>query len=1041
MCHVNFRTVVALLAATLLPSAIGLTGSALALDPPKAITQYTRTVWQMEDGLPQNAIRAIAQTRDGYIWLGTEEGVVRFDGVRFTVFDKANTDALKNNYVFALYEDREGSLWVGTDGGGLTRLKDERFTTLTTTDGLVNATVMSISEGRDGSLWVGTGGGLSRFKDGRFTTYTTKEGLAHDSVYSVCEGRDGSLWVGTANGLGRFKDGRFTTYTRKEGLPHNVVRAIYEDGEGNLWIGTFGGGLARLKDGKFTAYTKRHGLSNDKIWSIYEDRQKNLWIGTDSGGLNRFRDGEFATYTTKEGLSNDVVVSILEDREGSLWVGTAGGLNQFRDEKFTAHSTTEGLSHDNVRSIYEDRAGNVWVGTYGGGLNRFKDGRFTQYTTRNGLPNDIVLSIFEDRGGTLWIGTGGGGLSQFDGRRFRTYNTKNGLSSDFVRAICQDREGSLWIGTYGGGLNRLKDGKFFAYTVKQGLSSDSVLSVYEDRQGAIWIGTIGRGLNRFKDGQFTSFTTRDGLSNDTIFSIYEDQEGNLWLGTNGGGLNRFKDGRFIHYTTKEGLFNDVVYQILDDRQGNLWLSCNKGIFRVSKQDLEDVAQGKLKSVASVSYGTADGMKSIECNGGNQPAGCTTADGKLWFPTLKGSVMIDPSRLRLNTLPPPVIIEEVAVDKQPVPFGQKADLPPGRGGLEFHYTALSFLAPEKIRFKYRLEGFDEDWVAVDGRREAYYTNIPPGEYRFRVIACNSDGVWNETGASYAFSLQPHFYQTKWFYLLSAVAVALMATGLYRVRVRQLKAREKELARLVDERTRDLVEATRHLQELNRRQAEFVSGVSHELKTPLTLIRLYGETLLYGEDFTANERKGYYEIITRECERLTRLIEKVLDFSRIDRGQKQYRLQRGDLAPVVAHTVGVYSQYLARQGFSIASDLAVDLPPVRFDSEAITEAVLNLMENAAKYSGESKFIGVRLRRDNGKVVFEVEDQGIGIPANEREEIFDQFYRGHNSAGKGGYGLGLYLVKHIMDAHGGAVELDSEVGQGTRFRLVFPAPSDGQ
>ncbi|MEO0250409.1 MAG: two-component regulator propeller domain-containing protein, partial [candidate division WOR-3 bacterium] len=858
--------------------------------------------------------------------------------------------------------------------------------------------------------------GLNRLKDGRFSTYTVNDGLSHDTIYSLCGDHQGNLWIGTGGGLTRFWRGRFTTYTVNDGLPHNLVRALVEDRRGNLWIGTFGGGLASFRHGRFTTYTIRDGLSDNKIWSLYEDREGSLWIGTDNGGLNRFRDGIFTRYDTTEGLTSNLVLSLFEDREGSFWIGTGGGLNRLKEGKFTVYTRRQGLAHDVVRCIYEDRQGNLWIGTYGGGVSRFRDGQFTTYTTKDGLASDIVFSIWQDRAGSLWFGTNGGGLSRLRDGHFTTYSSKQGLSSDMVRCLYQDRAGNLWVGTYGGGLNLFVGGQFIKYGRAQGLPSDFVLSLLEDRRGNLWIGTFGGGLTRYQAGKFTTYSTKQGLSNDTVLTIYEDADGNLWVGTNGGGLNLLKQGKITRITSKEGLYSDVVQQILEDNQGNLWMSCNKGLFRVSKRELHELAEGRIRSITSVTYGTAEGMRSSECNGGSQPAGCRTRDGRLWFPTNEGVVMIAPDQWPINRLPPPVHIEHVIIDRRPLERSQLAEVPPGKGELEFHYTGLSLLVPQKVRFKFRLEGYDEEWIDAGSRRVAYYTNIPPGRYRFRVIAANNDGVWNEAGASVEFYLKPHFYQTKWFYALGAFTLGLTGYGLYRLRIKQLKSREEALVALVEERTKDLLEVTRNLERANRLQADFVSGVSHELKTPLTLIRLYGETLLYGENFSEEERRSYYQIITRESERLTQLIDKVLDFSRIDRGQKQYHLRVGDLGPVIARTVEIYGQYLRRQGFSVHAELATNLPPVLFDADAVSEAVLNLMDNAAKYSGESTYIGVRLWACQDRVIVEVEDHGIGIPQSEQDKIFQQFYRASNGAGQGGYGLGLFLVKHIMEAHSG-------------------------
>ena len=802
---------------SLLVFALSFFSSAHALDPDKAITQYVHDVWQTEQGLPQNSVHAIVQTRDGYLWLATEEGLVRFDGVRFVVFDKTNTKEMRSNYLQSLFQDRNGNLWIGADGG-LNRFRDGKFTSYTTKEGLLNDTVHTLYEDREGNLWIGTNGGLSRFRDGKFVSYTTREGLSTDLVRSLYGDREGNLWIGTrGGGLSRFKDGRFTTYTSKEGLSNDIVHSLFEDREGNLWIGTEGGGLNRFKDGKFTNYTTKEGLSNDSVWSIYEDRERNLWIGTEGGGLNRLKDGKLTSYATREGLSNDFVLSSFEDREGNLWIGThGGGLNRFKDGKFTSYATSEGLSNDIVWSVYEDREKNLWIGTNGRGLNNFKDGKFTNYTTRDGLSNDFIFSLYADRDANLWIGTDGG-LNRFKNGNFANYTTRDGLSSDSVFSMNEDSEGDLWIGT-DKGLNRLKDGKLTTYTTKDGLSNDTIYFLHGDREGNLWIATDG-GLSRYKDGEFRTYTSKDGLSIDFVRSLYEDRQGNLWIGTNGGGLNRFKDGRFTNFTTRNGLFDDLVLAILEDRSENLWMSCNKGIFRVSKKQLNDFADGKIQSITSVRYDISDGMKSSECNGGAQPAGWKTQDGKLWFATIKGAVMIDPENIKLNEQPPPVIIEQLTADNTVFTNTLAAiDLPPGSDKLEFHYAGLSLVTPEKVQFQYKLEGYDREWVEAGTRRVAYYTHLDPGRYTFRVKACNNDGVWNEAGASFAFYLQPLFYQTGWFYGLCGIAAAAAIGAGYGFRIRQLKAREKELTNTVDEKTVELRRANERLQESNQKLEE-------------------------------------------------------------------------------------------------------------------------------------------------------------------------------------------------------------------------------
>ncbi len=798
-----------------------------ALDPAKAIPEYTQEVWGAEAGLPQNSVLAIAQTPDGYLWAATEQGLARFDGVRFNVFDKENTPELQSNSISALLADHQGNLWIGTRGGGVSRFKDGKFTTYTTRNGLSGDAITALYEDRRGAIWIGTdGGGVDQFQRGVFRVYSTTNGLPDNAVFAICGDKDGSLWMATHAGLAYLKDGTFKTYTSKDGLRDDYVKSVYADRAGGIWAGTSIGGLSHLVDGRFTNYTTHDGLSSNTIWSVFEDSAGTLWVGTGDAGLNRFRDGKFSVYAMKQGLPSDQVWTTFEDKEGSLWVGTkGGGLVRLRDGAFTTLTSQEGLSSDVVLPVYEDREGAIWIGTNGAGLNRIKNGQIRTYTKVNGLADNLVLSIVEDLQGSLWIGTRNG-LSRFKDGYFRTYGAWSGLPNNTVVSTYVGRDGELWVGTRGG-LSRFDGTRFKTYTTKDGLSGDFVGSIYEDRRGTLWIGTSGNGLSAFKDNHFTTYNTQNGLSNNLVLTITGDPDGALWVGTNGGGLDRFKDGKFTWYTTRNGLFDDAVYVILDDGQGYLWMSSNRGVFRVSRQELDQYAKGRIKVVHSTGYGISDGMKTNECNGAFQPAGWKSRDGRLWFPTMKGVSYVDPRHLKIDRIPPPVVIERVVIDQKSVAPDMPLQVAPGKGQLEFEFTAPSLVASDKIRFSYMLEGFDKDWVEAGTRRVAYYTNIPPGEYRFRVIACNKDGVWNSTGATTGtIQLLPHFYQTHTFVFLSALVAGGVFFGAYRLRMRQVRGNETKLVLLVDERTRALAHHTRALEESEKRFRQLAENV-HEV----------------------------------------------------------------------------------------------------------------------------------------------------------------------------------------------------------------------
>lgn len=770
-----------------------------ALDPDRAITQYARDFWNADNGLPQASVQAIAQTPDGYLWLGTQDGVVRFDGVQFATFDLRNTPAMRSGYVNDLEVDGEGSLWICTRDG-LLRYRDGTFTRFDPKDGIAGNYITGAYAARDGSLWAATRNGLSRLHKGAWTSFTTKQGLISDSFTAVTGDSNGRVWAGTRSGLCRLRDGAWRCYRKQDGLASEVITSLLPDRDGGLWIGEEGG-LNRVNGSAPETFSSIQGLPNELVWSLSFDSSGNLWIGTNGGGLLRYSRGAIAAFTDKEGLSDNFVRATLEDREGSLWIGTeAGGLTRLKDGTFITYSAQEGLSNDVVLPVYVDRRGVLWAGTGGGGLNRFENGKFTVYSTRDGLSSDVPVAMYEAANGDFWIGTAKG-LNLYKDGKFTVYGPKEGLVNEFIYSLQEDEDGTLWVGTRGGGVFLFRNGQVIKRITEPDGLTNTFITALHPAKGGMWILT-NHGLALYQNGKLRLFSAKDGLSNDVMTSALEDADGTLWFGTSGGGLLRYRNGKFATLTTRNGLFDDMIHHVLEDSRGYFWISCNKGIHRISKKDVNDFMDGRTGRVTERVFGIADGMKSRECYGGFMDAGARTPDGRLWFPTIKGLVTVDPAALQFNRIPPPVLVERVVAGEQTMKAGE--ELPPGKRKLEFHYTALSFLVPEKVQFRYQLEGFDSQWVDAGSRRVAYYTNLPPGEYRFRVTASNNDGVWNEAGAGFHFALKPFFYQTKWFYGLALMTGILFVLAGHRLRVRQLRARERELMSLVEERTRSLRE---------------------------------------------------------------------------------------------------------------------------------------------------------------------------------------------------------------------------------------------
>jgi ligand-binding sensor domain-containing protein len=969
---------------------LGGSQTAIALDSRRDLSQFSHEVWLTENGLPQNTVHSIAQTRDGYIWIGTEEGLARFDGVRFTVFDKQNTPQLKSNYIRTLLADRQGALWIGT-AEGLIRMLDGKFTLFTTNEGLPSDTIQAVYEDREGNLWVATATGLGLFRSGGLTTFTTKERLIGGSIQALFEDADGALWIATPYGVGRVKDGKFANYTVRDGLGSNSVRAIQQDRDGRLWFGSLGG-LTSFSGGRFTTYTTRDGLPNDRIISLHAGREGGLLVGT-AGGLCRFTDGRFTRFNAGDALSTSTILSLLEDLEGNLWIGTeSGGVNLLKDTKFTTYTVRNGLSNDVIKSIYGDRQGNTWIGTDGGGLNVLKDGRLAVYTTRDGLSSNVVLALSGDGAGNLWAGTPDG-LNRLSQGKFTIYTSADGLANNDVRSIWADHRGNLWIGTRGG-LTRIKDGVFRTFTEVDGLANDLIATLYEDAKGTLWIGTFG-GLSRFKNEEFTTFTTKDGLSSDAVISLYEDSDGTLWIGTNGGGLNRMKDGQITAYTTRNGLLDDVVYRILEDGRNNLWLSCRKGIFHIGKKDLDEFAGGRIASIAPVAYGTADGMMTRECSGGGDPAGWRSTDGKLWFPTIKGVAMIDPERIKTNAQPPPVVIEQIRINDQPIPLRDRIELPPGTTRFDLYYTAPSFIAPEKVRFKYKLDGFDKDWIDSGTRRIAYYTNLRPGAYTFRVIASNNDGVWNETGATFGLYLKPYFYQTYWFYAVCVLGLAMFAWLLFRLRVRGMKAQFGAV----------LAERTRIAREIHDNLAQEMSGISVQLE-------VVARTMPLGADAARTN-----------LDRARRQVRHgIAEARRYVWDLRSPALENNDLPTALSETArrltnetAIQAQVEVNGTFRPLAQLVED-NLLRIGQEA--------MNNAVKHA-EAQRIFVNLVFDARRVQLIVRDDGCG---------FDNQAAGNGQDGH----FGLIGMRERAEQIGGTLSIHSTAGSGTEVVADVPISS---
>lgn len=828
---------------------INLTG----LSTEKAITQYDVTVWEKRQGLPQQSIFAITQTPDGYLWVGTMAGLARFDGSRFKVFTKAGTGSLASDTIRSLFTDRRGILWIGTSDGGISFYQNREFTTYSLDQYPFLRDAWVIADDRSGNLWIGCQEGLVCIKNGQFEFFPEAGGMLLRNVRGLYKDSSGDLWAALDKGITRIiEPGRFETIGTQQGLTFAKTLSVLVNNRQDMWIGTDGGGLIRMENNQFKTYGPDDGLLKKTITSIYKDRSNNLWIGSDGGGLTRKGEKGFEVLNKDNGLACNYVYTIFEDQEKNLWLGTLDrGLHQLRDAKFTVMTTAEGLPGNYITCIYEDKDNGLWIGS-SGALCRLKNGRvINTFTSKQGILENAVNEIYTDREGYTWIGSASG-LQRLKNGKIETI--RKGL---LFSSIIEDQHGTMWFGT-GDGLFRRHNGITTDMRRVGGLSGKLVRFLFEDSRKRIWVCTE-KGISRISDGEIRDYTFEGGSDTNNVNWGYEDKDGIFWFGTLGR-LIRMKNGRTFAYSTQHGLPDNSVYAILEDDIGNLWLSGRNGITRVSKKELEELAAGTRKRLDPTVFTEDDGLKSRWCFNGRA---CKTRDGRLWFPTFTGAAMIDPLNITRTPDKPPVIIEDVHADDVPLDIigSRPLSLAAGTKRFIFQYTAISFIKPQDIKFRIKLDGFDTDWIDKLDERSATYTRLSPGHYTFRVIAANSDGIWNNEGASFSFYLKPYFYQTVWFYLLVALAAGISIFTGYHIRLKSLITRKKELGKLVDIRTEDLNKRTLELEEANQNLKDSKRIIETKNRQIISSIRYASriqEAMLPEDEIMLEELKDFFLI---------------------------------------------------------------------------------------------------------------------------------------------------------------------------------------
>jgi signal transduction histidine kinase/ligand-binding sensor domain-containing protein len=961
---------------------------------------YFLRSWTTESGLPENSVTAVAQTRDGYLWLATYAGLARFDGVRFRIYNSANTPELQSDRLTSLYEDKRGNLWIGHERGDLTRYHDGKFESLNFHETGVRRKISAISEDETGDIWIlNEEGTLTRVRDEASCSLPNDIGVA-----VMARDTGGQIWVASGGRLAPLKDGQLVPLSETNDFVGYYVHGVCASHDGGLWIASDG----RVRKWKLKQWVEDRGTNPcaTTITAMLETRSGNIAMGAVGSGLFLLTPHTGTLHFGRaENLPHDWIRCLGEDREGTLWIGAGnGGLVALRPGKVETFAPPDRWQGRVPMSPTVSPDGALWVTTEGAGLYRFFNGVWDHFGESSGLSNQFDWCVSEDAKHRLWVGSWGNGMFVQNDDRFITPPGLENINVPMA-AIFHAHDGVTWIGT-ANGLIRYDNGSVKWFGEKEGLKLPDVRAIAETPDGTIWMGTLGGGLDCLQNGVIKQFHKAEGLASDYVQSLCASTDGTLWIGTYGGGLGWLKNGHFAKITTADGLPNNFICGIIEDAHENLWVSTRGGVFRASKKSLDDFADHRTKSINCQTFGKGEGMASIECSGGFQPSVCKTADGRIWFPTSKGLAVLDPNAPHPTHFPVPVTIEDITADSHPMPVplpdATPLKIPPGWQGFEFRYTGFSFIAPEKIQFQYRLDGWDNRWADAGTKRVVEYSYLPPGTYRFRVRANNSDGVWDDSDTGFGFIVMPHFWQTWWFDLLAtlfAVAVVTVIVGEFSRR-----------------RMRHKVEAAERQQAVERERTRIAKDIHDHLGANLTRISLLSQSA-HGELENPTQAAEQLERIYNTSRELTRSMDEIVWAVN----------PHHDTLDSLASYLGNFAQdYLVSLGKRCRLEVPLHLPNRHITAETrhnIFLAFKEALHNVVKHSGATEVI-IFLNLDTSGFNLVVRDNGKGFdPAAVAE--------------RRGRGNGLKNMRQRLEKLGGRCEIHSAPGSGTEIKFFILTP----
>jgi signal transduction histidine kinase/ligand-binding sensor domain-containing protein len=953
--------------------------------------QYRATQWTADNGLPQNSVRGIVQAPDGYIWVATLNGVAKFDGIRFKVFDKSNTPGISSSRFVSMVAGAGDDLWLASEDGNIVRYHDGHFTTLGEGADVRPHSVGALTTDHHGGVWVESDRHVLHW-NASSQTFEREPFSTDDLTFGALWWMGTGFWAARGNELLTFSRGQLRSDALPKTLTPNQIRGVAVGGDGAVWVGTQDARIGRYENGELK-------LQSTSFMTHFQDAEKREWKVEISPKF--VRTLSFPSGGVDKGILYNIVI---HDDEGNVWVGSeTDGLFRLQKQSVQTISSVQGLANDNAYPVLHSRTGDMWVGTWPGGLSRIHDGKVVAaFTKRDGFP-DLITALCEDNTGAIWIGSHSGVKVLSRGRLV----VPPGLPKErlpVVLAIHQNRDGAMSLGTPNG-IYVVDGSNPHWLTTKDGLATNDVRVIVEDRRGDTWIGGYG-GLTRLHNGQFTRWTEAEGLPSNNIRSIVEDRSGDIWVGTYDGGIGWLRNGKWVVFNKENGLHDNGAFQILEDDNDRFWISSNSGIYRVGRSDLQAVADGRQSRVTSMAFGVADGMRSVECNGGLWPAGAKDDRGTLWFPTQKGVAVVDPVSVTTVAKPPRVLIESASIEDKPQTDIAHTVLHPGQTNLEIEYTALSYTRPEQISFRYKLDGMDETWQDVGPRRTAYYSHLPPGDYVFRVSARNGDGVTSVNDSTMLVTVIPPFYRRWWFAVLIMLAVFSILWGLWSYRIGQLK-KDRTAQQAF---SRELIAS----QEGERRR--IAAELHDSLGQRLIIINNLALFLLRpkGKVGSEEDRLQTIEEIRTEAS------QAIEETRAISYALRPFQLDRLGLTKAIQALV----KTVARAS-EIEITAKVDDIDDAFDEELrinFYRIVQEALNNIVKHSGATRG-DVVVRRMRSSVVLTVSDNGKGLPSEPRNV----------SAGPGGFGLTSMRERATLLK--GVMQIKSDPNAGTSLTIEFP------